>query len=79
MVFAASDDVPTQPGHRVRQAVAIKGAMAEEANKILHSYITGYENYPHPARVYPMKDIFSFFLAAFISCWSTVSFVRLGL
>lgn len=61
------------------QAVAKKGARAEETDQILHCYITDYENYPHPARVYPMEDIFSFFLAAFISCWSTVSFVRLGL
>lgn len=50
VIFAASDDVPAQPGHRVRQAVAVKAVMAEETNKILRCYITDYENYPHPAK-----------------------------
>lgn len=66
-ISAVSDDV--------HEADKIKGVTAEETNKILLCDITDYENYCHPARVYPVEDIFPFFLAAFVSC-CPVSFVR---
>lgn len=71
--FAAPDDALQS------QATTWHQAVAEETNKTLHCHITAHENCPHPASMYPMEDISSFFLAAFISFWSTVSFVRLGL